>query len=204
MHTIFYHIYKNIMILFKMMWYFILWNDLILFHNKRKVIVPYDMIWLWYHIITYTMVQYNMVSYGIVDDTKLYHMTRYCIMQYDTVSWYNIILYLHLQISLGFIEVSLGFIGVKRRMMMNQMIVVFRWLFWPYISFFYPGDEEVVHLTGDDDNGSSPSCKVSNPCHLFTICGKTYDKAEIKQESVWIVAKDCRVEINNGKDSEYM
>lgn len=61
----------------------------------------------------------------------------------------------------------------------------------------YVGNEEVVHLAGADNDGLNASVK---PNHAFTMCGKTFDKALVKKESVWNVVLDSKVEINNNKD----
>ncbi|XP_062566176.1 phospholipase A and acyltransferase 3-like [Saccostrea cucullata] len=65
----------------------------------------------------------------------------------------------------------------------------------------YVGDEEVVHLTGvDDDDGIDGN---SNPSHFFSISGKTYKKAVVKLENFWKVVKDSKAKINNNKDRKY-
>lgn len=57
------------------------------------------------------------------------------------------------------------------------------------------GKEEVVHLTGNG-NGND----IGNSGQVFTICGKTFKKAEVKKESIWNVVSDSLVRINNSKD----
>ncbi|XP_056012804.1 phospholipase A and acyltransferase 3-like [Ostrea edulis] len=59
----------------------------------------------------------------------------------------------------------------------------------------YIGKEEVVHLTGNG-NGND----IGNSGQVFTICGKTFKKAEVKKESIWNVVSDSLVRINNSKD----
>lgn len=61
----------------------------------------------------------------------------------------------------------------------------------------FTGNEEVVHLAGVDNDGLNASVK---PNHVFTMCGKTFDKATVKKESVWNVMLDSKVKINNDKD----
>lgn len=63
----------------------------------------------------------------------------------------------------------------------------------------FTGNEEVVHLAGVDNDGLNATVK---PNHVFTMCGKTFDKATVKKESVWNVMLDSKVEINNDKDNK--
>uniref|UniRef100_A0A8W8LA55 LRAT domain-containing protein n=1 Tax=Magallana gigas TaxID=29159 RepID=A0A8W8LA55_MAGGI len=61
----------------------------------------------------------------------------------------------------------------------------------------YIGNEEVIHLAGDENDGLNGNI---NPSHAFTICGKSFNKALVKRENVWKVVLDSKVEINNNKD----
>lgn len=61
----------------------------------------------------------------------------------------------------------------------------------------YIGNEEVIHLAGDENDGLNGNI---NPSHAFTICGKSFNKAVVKRENVWKVVLDSKVEINNSKD----
>lgn len=70
-------------------------------------------------------------------------------------------------------------------------------LFKVLVSFRFPGNEEVVHLAGDENDGLNGNIK---PSHAFTICGKSFNKAVVKRENVWQMVLDSRVEINNNKD----
>lgn len=65
------------------------------------------------------------------------------------------------------------------------------------VSFRFPGNEEVIHLAGDENDGLNGNIK---PSHAFTICGKSFNKAVVKRENVWKVVLDSKVEINNNKD----
>lgn len=58
-------------------------------------------------------------------------------------------------------------------------------------------NEELVHLTGIENGIHSDNI---NPSHVFTICGKQFNKAMVKRESVWDVLIDSKVDINNDKD----
>lgn len=80
--------------------------------------------------------------------------------------------------------------------MMRKKTIVMRWLSLTE-SCLFTGNEEVVHLAGADNDGLNASVK---PNHAFTMCGKTFDKALVKKESVWNVVLDSKVEINNNKD----
>lgn len=62
------------------------------------------------------------------------------------------------------------------------------------------GDEEVVHLAGTQNDGLNVSSK---PSHVSSSCGKSFNKAKVKRESVWDVMLDSKVEINNSKDRRY-
>ncbi|XP_034300121.2 phospholipase A and acyltransferase 3 [Magallana gigas] len=61
----------------------------------------------------------------------------------------------------------------------------------------YIGNEEVIHLAGDENDGLNGNI---NPSHAFTICGKSFNKAVVKRENVWKVVLDSKVEVNNNKD----
>ncbi|XP_062571776.1 phospholipase A and acyltransferase 3-like [Saccostrea cucullata] len=61
----------------------------------------------------------------------------------------------------------------------------------------YVGNEEVVHLAGDENDGINGNIKTH---HVFTICGKTFNKAIVKRENFWEVVLDSKAEINNNKD----
>ncbi|XP_060589670.1 phospholipase A and acyltransferase 3-like [Ruditapes philippinarum] len=63
----------------------------------------------------------------------------------------------------------------------------------------YAGEEMVIHLTGDDNSGSSA---FSTPGSVFTICGKTFDKARVKLEEFWEVVDGCKCVKNNSKDKK--
>ncbi|XP_062596047.1 phospholipase A and acyltransferase 2-like [Saccostrea cucullata] len=63
----------------------------------------------------------------------------------------------------------------------------------------YIGNEEVVHLGGIDNDGINGTLKSN---HVFTICGKTFNKAVVKKENFWKVVFDSKVEINNTKDKK--
>lgn len=59
------------------------------------------------------------------------------------------------------------------------------------------GNEEVVHLAGIENGINSNNI---NPSHVFTICGRQFNKAMVKRERVWDVLIDSKVKINNDKD----
>ncbi|XP_078323642.1 phospholipase A and acyltransferase 1-like isoform X2 [Crassostrea virginica] len=60
-------------------------------------------------------------------------------------------------------------------------------------------NEEVIHLAGDENDGINGNVKAR---HMFTICGKTFNKALVKRDNVWDVVLDSKVEINNNKDQK--
>lgn len=63
----------------------------------------------------------------------------------------------------------------------------------------YKGDEEIVHLAGDDNDGINANV---NSGHVFTICGKGFNKACVKVDNFWDVAGSSRVKKNNNKDKK--
>ncbi|KAL3870952.1 hypothetical protein ACJMK2_038977 [Sinanodonta woodiana] len=56
----------------------------------------------------------------------------------------------------------------------------------------YIGDEKVVHLTGDDNDGINGNFDSGN---LFTICGRRFNKAYVKVDNFWDVVLGCKVKI---------
>jgi len=68
------------------------------------------------------------------------------------------------------------------------------------------GDGHVIHLSGEDDDGLSTGSvsdgslgSVSGT--LFTIAGVSCDKAKVKCDNFWDVARVSKANINNSKDS---
>ncbi|KAL3870918.1 hypothetical protein ACJMK2_038946 [Sinanodonta woodiana] len=61
----------------------------------------------------------------------------------------------------------------------------------------YIGDEKVVHLTGDDNDGINGNFDSGN---LFTICGRRFNKAYVKVDNFWDVVLGCQARINKSKD----
>ncbi|XP_056012807.1 phospholipase A and acyltransferase 2-like [Ostrea edulis] len=63
----------------------------------------------------------------------------------------------------------------------------------------YIGNEQVVHLGGVDNDGLNGTIKSN---HVFTISGKTFNKAVVRKDNFWKVVLDSKVDINNGKDKK--
>ncbi|KAL3876942.1 hypothetical protein ACJMK2_034721 [Sinanodonta woodiana] len=61
----------------------------------------------------------------------------------------------------------------------------------------YVGNDEVVHLTGDPNAGSSVN---ANPSHVFAICGVEFSKAKVKRDKFFNVAGESMARKNNDKD----
>ncbi|XP_033725571.1 phospholipase A and acyltransferase 2-like [Pecten maximus] len=61
----------------------------------------------------------------------------------------------------------------------------------------YIGNQHIVHLTGVDGAGSMDALTSGS---LFSVCGVTFDKAWVKIEDFFKVAKGCQAKRNNGKD----
>lgn len=65
------------------------------------------------------------------------------------------------------------------------------------VLFCFLGNEEVIYLVGDENDGFNGNINFS---YVFMICGKFFNKVVVKWENVWKVVLDFKVEINNNKD----
>jgi len=68
------------------------------------------------------------------------------------------------------------------------------------------GDGKIIHLSGDDDDGLSASANShfgSISGSAFTISGVSFQKAKVKCDDFWDVARQSKASINNSKD-EYI
>lgn len=61
------------------------------------------------------------------------------------------------------------------------------------------GDGKVVHLAGENDDGINAQVK---PEHLFTICGKTFNKARVTIDDFWDIVLEDKACINNSRDKK--
>ncbi|KAK0065905.1 HRAS-like suppressor 2 [Biomphalaria pfeifferi] len=61
----------------------------------------------------------------------------------------------------------------------------------------YLGDENVIHLSGDENDGLSDDFR---PEHLFSICGQMFDKANVCIDNFWKVVGNDIAYINNCDD----
>ncbi|XP_060070126.1 phospholipase A and acyltransferase 3-like [Ylistrum balloti] len=61
----------------------------------------------------------------------------------------------------------------------------------------YIGYDNIVHLSGDDGSGSWDASRSDSP---LCICGKNIDKARVKIDKFFDVAKGCKAKRNNDKD----
>jgi len=65
--------------------------------------------------------------------------------------------------------------------------------------FLFLGDDEVIHLAGNNNDGLTAGVDSGS---LFTICGRTFNKAFVKVDNFWHVAADCKAKKNNEKDKK--
>ena len=70
------------------------------------------------------------------------------------------------------------------------------------VVFFFclSGDEQIVHLAGDDNDGINGQIDSG---HLFTICGQRFRKALVKVDNFWDVVDGCKAMKNNAKDGKH-
>ena len=68
--------------------------------------------------------------------------------------------------------------------------------------FVFLGNKNIVHLAGEDTGNDGINGNIHSG-HLFTVCGKRYDKANAKVDNFLKVAADCRAKINNDTDKKY-
>ncbi|CAL1536747.1 unnamed protein product [Lymnaea stagnalis] len=61
----------------------------------------------------------------------------------------------------------------------------------------YFGNGKIIHLAGEDNDGINGKVK---PEHLFTICGRTFDKARVSIDDFWDVVGQDKAYLNNSKD----
>lgn len=61
----------------------------------------------------------------------------------------------------------------------------------------YIGNEEIVHLSGDENDGINGQVGLT---HFFTISGVRFNKAKVVKENFWKVTADSKAKKNNGKD----
>ncbi|XP_041368251.1 phospholipase A and acyltransferase 2-like [Gigantopelta aegis] len=59
----------------------------------------------------------------------------------------------------------------------------------------YKGDEEVIHLAGEEGDGLDVNVQ-----HSFTIGGKMFNKAFVRVDNFWDVVAGCKAYKNNSKD----
>jgi len=66
------------------------------------------------------------------------------------------------------------------------------------------GDGKIVHLSGDDDDGLGASLNNqfgSISGSVFTVSGVNFNKAKVKCDEFWDVARKSRADVNNSKDN---
>lgn len=64
----------------------------------------------------------------------------------------------------------------------------------------YIGNNEVVHLAGDEDDGID---RRFDSTHFFSVSGRSFQKAEVKIDKFWDVAENSLAKKNNGKDGKF-
>lgn len=65
------------------------------------------------------------------------------------------------------------------------------------------GDGKIMHLSGDDDDGLGASVNGhfgSVSGSIFTISGVDFQKAKVKCDDFWDVARESKADVNNSKD----
>lgn len=62
------------------------------------------------------------------------------------------------------------------------------------------GDGKVIHLAGEENDGLKDNL---NSGSLFTICGKRFNKAQVREDYFWNVVGDSKVYKNNSLDDSY-
>lgn len=65
----------------------------------------------------------------------------------------------------------------------------------------FVGNDDIVHLAGEDTGNDGINGKIDSG-HLFTVCGKRFNKAYAKVDNFWDVVADSRAKINNNKDKK--
>ncbi|CAC5380346.1 PLA2G16 [Mytilus coruscus] len=63
----------------------------------------------------------------------------------------------------------------------------------------YIGNEEIIHLAGDENDGINGNFDSG---HLFTICGRHFNKANVKIDNFWDVVGTSKAKKNNDKDKK--
>jgi len=65
------------------------------------------------------------------------------------------------------------------------------------------GDGKIIHLSGDEDDGLSAGVNGhfgSISGSVFTISGVDFEKAKVKCDDFWDVARQSKADVNNSKD----
>lgn len=65
----------------------------------------------------------------------------------------------------------------------------------------FVGDEDIVHLAGEDTGNDGINANLDSG-HLFTICGRRFNKAFAKVDNFWDVAGASKAKKNNSKDKK--
>ena len=65
----------------------------------------------------------------------------------------------------------------------------------------YVGNEDIVHLAGEEAGNDGINANLDSG-HLFTVCGKRFNKAYAKVDNFLDVAASSRAKINNDKDKK--
>lgn len=66
-------------------------------------------------------------------------------------------------------------------------------------NFCIAGNEEIIHLAGDENDGINGNFDSG---HLFTICGRRFNKANVKIDNFWDVVGTSKAKKNNDKDKK--
>ncbi|XP_055896313.1 phospholipase A and acyltransferase 3-like [Biomphalaria glabrata] len=64
----------------------------------------------------------------------------------------------------------------------------------------YIGDRKIVHLAGEDNDGINGNIQAK---HVFTISGKTFNKARVVVDDFWDVVGEDKAFINNDRDKKW-
>lgn len=77
----------------------------------------------------------------------------------------------------------------KRRSKGNRLAVV----------LLFPGNEDVIHLAGDDNDGINAEM---HSAHLTSFSGQCFEKAVIRQDNFFDVAGLSKAKRNNDRDGK--
>ncbi|XP_052805704.1 phospholipase A and acyltransferase 3-like [Mya arenaria] len=63
----------------------------------------------------------------------------------------------------------------------------------------YKGKGRIIHLAGDENDGLNANLNSGN---IFTICGRRFNKAFVREDDFWEVTGDSKAYKNNKRDQK--